>query len=203
MALSLLASELAVNQWNLHIADPAVAALSSYAIITISSFVAKLARPSGRFVVKVAIITASLITITVLGAMQLRLMYTPYHEPGYELGLALRKISQPRDLVVTMATVLGDPIVLYYSQRRGWIFPPPPPATANVMALPEDDRESIMAFEKLRAEGAAWLGIVARQHALLRQKHPLLLAHFQRVCRLYQRNPKWFIYSILPSAPGN
>jgi len=68
------------------------------------------------------------------------------------------------------------------------------------MALPEDDRESIMAFEKLRAEGAVWLGIVAAQHAKLRQKHPLLLAHFQRVCRLYQRNPKWFIYSILPSA---
>ncbi len=128
---------------------------------------------------------------------------SPYHEPGYELGLALRKISQPRDLVVTMATVLGDPIVLYYSQRRGWIFPPPPPATANVMALPEDDRESIMAFEKLRAEGAVWLGIVARQHALLRQKHPLLLAHFQQVCRLYQSNPKWFIYSILPPPPGN
>ncbi|PYL39670.1 MAG: glycosyl transferase [Verrucomicrobia bacterium] len=197
------AKELVVNQWNLHITDPAVAALSSYAIITISSFIAKLARPSGRSVVKVAIITASLITITLLGAIQLRLMYTPYHEPGYELGLALRKISQPRDLVVTMATVLGDPIVLYYSQRRGWLFPPPPPATVNVMALPEDDRESIIAFEKLRAEGAVWLGIVAAQHAKLREKHPLLLAHFQRVCRLYQRNPKWFIYSILPSAPGN
>jgi hypothetical protein len=100
-----------------------------------------------------------------------------------------------------MANVLGDPIVIYYSQRRGWLFPPPP--VVDVTALPEDDRESIQTFEKLRARGAAWLGIVGPQQMRLRREHPLLLAHFERTCCLYQRNPKWFIYSIIPSAPGN
>ena len=69
--------------------------------------------------------------------------------------------------------------------------------------LPADDRESIQMFEELRTEGAVWLGIVAAQQAKLERDHPLLLAHFQRVCRLYQRNPKWFIYSIKPGTPRN
>jgi hypothetical protein len=42
------------------------------------------------------------------------------------------------------------------------------------------------------------LGIVAPQQAKLKRGHPVLLAHFQRTCRLYQHDPKWFIYSILP-----
>ena len=46
-------------------------------------------------------------------------------------------------------------------------------------------------------------GIVAAQHAKLRQKHPLLLAHFERTSRLYQRDPKWRIYSIIPGDKKN
>jgi hypothetical protein len=196
------AQELVDNPWNFHIIDPAAAALSSYAIITISSCIAKIVRPSGGVLVKRGIIAASLIIIAVSGTIRLRRMYYPAAEDDYELGLALRRVSQPHDLVVTMANVLGDPIVIYYSQRRGWLFPPPSPSR-DIIELPEDDSESIRAFEELRAEGARWFGIVAAQHAKLRQKHPLLLAHFQRNSRLYQRNPKWFIYAILPGAPRN
>jgi Dolichyl-phosphate-mannose-protein mannosyltransferase len=196
------AQELVSNPWNFHIIDPAAAALSSYAIITISSFVAKIVRPSGGVLVKRGIIAASIIIIAVSGTIRLKRMYYPAAEHDYELGLALRQVSQPDDLVVTMAHVLGDPIVIYYSQRRGWLFPPPSP-TRDIIELPEDDSESIRAFEELRAEGARWLGIVAAQHAKLQQKHPLLLAHFQRNSRLYLHNSKWLIYSILPGAPRN
>jgi 4-amino-4-deoxy-L-arabinose transferase-like glycosyltransferase len=195
------ARELVLNPQNFHIINPAAAALSSDAIMTIASFIAKVARSSSRVVVRTRVIAASLIIIAVSGTMALIRMCYPYAKQGYELGLALRQVSQPRDLVVTMANVLGDPIVIYYSQRRGWLFPPPP--TVDVTELPEDDRESIQTFEKLRARGAAWLGIVAPQQAKLKRDHPVLLAHFQRTCCLYQRNPKWFIYSIIPSAPGN
>jgi len=196
------ALELVDNPWNFHIIDPAAAALSSYAIITISSFIAKIVRPFGGVLVKRGIIAASLIIIAVSGTIRLKRMYYPAAGPDYELGLALRQVSQPHDLVVTMANVLGDPIVIYYSQRRGWLFPPPSPSR-DILELPEDDSESIWAFEELRTEGARWLGIVAAQHAKLRQKHPLLLAHFQQVCRLYQRNPKWVIYSISPGDKRN
>jgi len=152
--------------------------------------------------VKRGIIAASLILIAVLGTIRLKRVYYPAAKHDYELGLALRQVSQPHDLVVTMATILGDPIVIYYSHRRGWLFPPPSPSR-DFIELPEDDSESIRAFEELRAEGARWLGIVAAQHAKLRQKHPLLLAHFERTSRLYRRDPKWRIYSIIPGDKKN
>jgi 4-amino-4-deoxy-L-arabinose transferase-like glycosyltransferase len=195
------ARELVLNPQNFHIINPAAAALSSDAIMTIAWFIAKVARSSDRVVVRTTVIVVSLIIIAVSGTIALIRMCYPYAKQGYELGLALRQVSQPRDLVVTMANVLGDPIVIYYSQRCGWLFPPPP--TVDVTELPEDDRESIQTFEKLRAGGAAWLGIVAPQQTRLRREHPLLLAHFERTCRLYERSPKWFIYSIKPGAPKN
>jgi hypothetical protein len=188
------ARELVLNPQNFHIINPAAAAVSSDAIMTIASFFARIVRSSSRVVVRTRVIAVSLIIIAVSGTIALIRMCYPYAKQGYELGLALRRVSQPRDLVVTMANVLGDPIVIYYSQRRGWLFPPPP--VVDVTELPEDDRESIQMFEGLRARGAVWLGIVAPQQAKLKRGHPVLLAHFQRTCRLYQHDPKWFIYSI-------
>src|SRR5438874_8908107 len=196
------ARELVSNSWNFHILDPAAAALSSYAIITISSFIAKIVRPYDGVLVKRGIIAASLILIAVLGTIRLKRVYYPAAKHDYELGLALRQVSEPHDLVVTMATILGDPIVIYYSHRRGWLFPPPS-RSRDFIELPEDDSDSIRGLEVLRAEGARWLGIVAAQHAKLRQKHPLLLAHFERTSRLYRRDPKWRIYSIIPGDKKN
>jgi hypothetical protein len=195
------ARELVLNPQNFHIINPAAAALSSDAIMSIASFFARIVRSSSSVVVRTRVIAVSLIIIAVSGTIALIRMCYPYAKQGYELGLALRQVSQPRDLVVTMANVLGDPVVMYYSQRRGWLFPPPP--VVDVTALPEDDHESIRMFEELRAEGAVWLGIVGPQQTRLRREHPLLLAHFERTCRLYQRSPKWFIYSIKPGAPRN
>ena len=195
------ARELVLNPQNFHIINPAAAAVSSDAIMTIAWFIARIVRSSSRALVRTRVIAVSLIIITVSGTIALIRMCYPYAQQGYKLGLALRQVSQPRDLVITMANVLGDPIVIYYSQRRGWLFPPPP--TLDVTELPADDPESIQMFEELRTEGAVWFGIVAAQQAKLERDHPLLLAHFQRVCRLYQRNPKWFIYSIKPGTARN
>ncbi|OLE97614.1 MAG: hypothetical protein AUG75_06170 [Cyanobacteria bacterium 13_1_20CM_4_61_6] len=196
------AKELMSNGWNFQIINPPAAALAGHAIITIASFIAKITPTSVRSLLKVAIIASSLATIGVLGTKRLRLLYYPFSEQGYELGLALRQVSQPRDLVVTIANDLGNPIVIYYSQRRGWPFPPPTPSR-DFVELPADDRESIQMFEELRAKGAAWLGIVAAQQGVLRREHPLLLAHFEHTSPLYRRDPKWHIYSIIPGDKKN
>jgi hypothetical protein len=196
------AKELMSNGWNFQIINPPAAALAGHAIITIASFIAKITPTSVRSLLKVTIIAASLATIAVLGATRLRLLYYPFSEESYELGLALRQVSQPQDLVVTMANDLGNPIAIYYSQRRGWPFPPPTPGR-DFVELPADDGESIQMFEELRAKEAAWLGIVAAQQGVLRREHPLLLAHFERASRLYRRDPKWRIYSIIPGDKKN
>jgi len=196
------AKELMSNGWNFQIINPPAAALASHAIITIASLSAKITPPSIRSFVQATITAASLGTIAVLGTTRLRLLYYPFSEQSYELGVALREASQSRDLVVTMANDLGNPIAIYYSQRRGWPFPPPSPSR-NFIELPADDSESIQMFEQLRLEGAAWLGIVATQQGALRREHPLLLAHFERTSHPYKRDPKWVIYSIIPADKKN
>jgi len=196
------AKELMSNGWNFQIINPPAAALASHAIITIASLIAKITPASIRSLLKATMIAMSLAAIGLLGATRLRLLYHPFSEQSYELGLALRDASRPRDLVVTMANDLGNPIAIYYSRRRGWPFPPPT-ADRDIIKLPADDSESIQMFEQLRAQGAAWLGIVAAQQAFLRREHPLLLAHFERTCRLYRRDPEWAIYSIIAEDKEN
>ena len=82
---------------------------------------------------------------------------------------------------------------------RAWPFLSPP--IRDWTALSKDDNESIRMFEELRVRGAAWLGIVAPQQAKLSQEHPILDKHFQRVCRLYQRNPQ-MVHLFHPAAGG-
>jgi hypothetical protein len=192
------AKELVINMYNFEIINPPAAALASHAIITTASVVTKVTPASVRSLLKATVIAVCLATIALLGATRLRRWYYPYLEQSYELGLALRDVSQPRDLVVTIPYNLGNPIAIYYSGRRGWPFPPPNP-TRDFIEMSPDDSESIELFEQLRLQGATWLGIVATQETTLRQKHPLLVAHFEQTCCLYRRDPKWVIYRILPA----
>ncbi|PSO83906.1 MAG: glycosyl transferase, partial [Cyanobacteria bacterium QS_5_48_63] len=78
-----------------------------------------------------------------------------------------------------MASELGDPNAIYYSQRRGWVFPP---ASNDIdwSHLPENDSESIRMFESLRLKGADWLGIANEQKKDFRSEHPNLAEHIQR-----------------------
>jgi hypothetical protein len=186
------AKELVSNPWNLHILNPAAAAFAGSALGQIGSVVAKIVRGRGGTLLKGTVVLFCLITILVWGQLRIAPLYGR-QQLGYELGLALRQVSAPSDLVITIPSWFGDPIALYYSQRRGWAFPLP-------MAdyLPSDDRESIKMFEQLRAEGARWLGIVAPQRARLKRRHPLLLAHFERTCRLVRTDRNCSIYSMMP-----
>ena len=196
------AKELVSNVWNFEIINPAAAALASHAVITIALFTTKITPAFIRSLLKATIVAVSLATIAVFGARLLERLYYPYSKQSYELGLALREASHPRDLVVTIPNNLGNPIAIYYSRRRGWPFPPPTPVR-DIIELPRDDSESIQMFEQLRIQGATWLGIVAAQQGFLRREHPLLMAHFERSSRLYRRDPKWVIYSILPENKKN
>src|SRR5207247_2127700 len=82
------------NGWNFQIINPPAAALASHAIITIASLSAKITPPSIRSFVQATITAASLGTIAVLGTTRLRLLYYPFSEQSYELGVALREAIQ-------------------------------------------------------------------------------------------------------------
>lgn len=186
------AKELVGNPWNFHIINPAAAALAGHATIRIASFANRIA----HFPTSLATAAVALLIIIGLGQSHLKWMYYPYANEGFRLGLALREMSQPGDLVITLANDLGDPVAIYYGQRRGWVFPPPEPEKAWGQ-LPEDDHEAIQLFEELRAQGADWLGIVNEQKDDIWNNHPLLTKHIERTCELKQESPEYVIYRIL------
>jgi len=190
------AQELVQNPWNLHIIDPALAGLAGQGLLVASAALAHLHVPlSGR--ASVILIIVSLHGFDV--RQHLRGSYTAYARQGYELGTALERISQPSDLVVTAANATGDPVVIYYSRRRGWVFPPVWPG-ANPWEDIADEAAAIQLFERLRFEGAQWFGIVAEQRRKYREKTPRLLKHIEDTTELGAENRDWTIYRFLPPA---
>jgi 4-amino-4-deoxy-L-arabinose transferase-like glycosyltransferase len=185
------AKELVKNPWNLHIINPAAAALAGYAIVSIAS-VAALKK---RRVAATLVTGALLLTILFYARSGLRWLYNPYAAESYHMGLALGEVSAPEDLVVTMANDFGDPVAIYYSRRRGWVFPPAEPAKAWDR-LPEQDGEAIRLFEELRSRGAAWLGIVEEQRRSLLKDRPALVEHFGRACELKLNSDMFSVYRI-------
>ncbi len=190
------ARQLVSNPWNIHLFSPAAAALAGHALISIAAFLAKFVRKFAQPFVPLIFILITLLTIGNFSYKNLKYMYAPFKDESYKLGLTLREISQPGDLVVTMASQLGDPNVIYYSQRRGWTFPPAIP-TIDWSKLPENDQDSIAMFEQLRNKGADWLAIADERKKDFWQYHPVLVDYINKNCELKKKTSAGVIYRIL------
>jgi len=189
------AKELVINSWNFHIINPAAAALAGHAIIVIASFANRIARSPAAL----ATVATILLIIGGFGQKHLRNMYNPPWDStkNYKLGLALRQISAPDDLVVTIPFGNIEPVAIYYSQRRGWSFPPLWPEVGWWDEMIEDNNEAIRLFEKLRTQGADWLGIVNSRRNKLWESNSKFMRHIERTCELKQETPEYAIYRIL------
>ena len=201
------ARELVDNPWNFHIFNPAIAALAGHGMLAASRFLASVVSPlfqressqkSTRKTVLVATITTILLVISSVSHVRLKSMYSrPYKEESYELGQLLRQISEPEDMVVAMSSDLGDPNVIYYSQRRGWTFPP---ANNDIdwSVFPEDESYSIEMFEDLRIRGADWLAISSTQTPILQTNYPTLAKHIETNCQIQTQSEFGSICKITP-----
>jgi Dolichyl-phosphate-mannose-protein mannosyltransferase len=189
------ANELVINSWNFHILDPGLAGLAAQGLFIVW---AALVGRRVRLIGKVAIILIIVAVHGFLGTRHLREWYAPHAHQSYELGTALARISQPSDLVVTVANWIGDPVAVYYSQRRGWVFPPAWPG-ADWGEDIVDEPAAIKFFDQLRLYGAKWFGIVADQKTKFRETAPRLLAHIESTTELVEENADWAIYRIPPS----
>jgi 4-amino-4-deoxy-L-arabinose transferase-like glycosyltransferase len=185
------AKELVNNPWNFHLINPAAAALAGQAIFAIATSAARITHP----LVRPATVILLFAIVFYRGQQGLIYMYRPYAEEGYKLGQALGQISDPGALVVTIANDPGDPVAIYYSGRRGWVFPPARPGKAWG-EIPED-AEAIKLFEELRAEGASWFGVVGSRKAELEKRHPQFAAHLERTCELKSSDSTYAVYRIL------
>ncbi|MEO7964891.1 MAG: glycosyltransferase family 39 protein [Gemmatimonadaceae bacterium] len=189
------ARELVDNPWNLHIVNPAAAALAALAIVRIANWCSARVSTGGKSV-RWGMVALMLVVATITSRSRLLEMYTSYAQRGLALGVALERVSAPHDLVLTMASALGDPTPIYYARRRGWIFPP----ARNGHSwgeMPKDDRESIALLDSLRAQGASWLGVTIEQMEMLRA-HPTLLAHVRSTSTPVETDSDFTIFRLHP-----
>jgi len=185
------AQELVNNPWNFHILDPAIAGLAAQGLLVGGAALARVG------VSKVGLAVAAFIVAMLQGVVlqNLRWVYAPYARETRELGLALARFSRPSDLVITVANDIGDPGAIYYSHRRGWVFPPAQPGVdwaADIV----DDPVTLQLFEQLRSDGAQWFGIVGKQKQHLQKNSPKLLAHIEERTDLISETLDWTIYRI-------
>jgi 4-amino-4-deoxy-L-arabinose transferase-like glycosyltransferase len=193
------AQELTANPWNFHILNPAAAVLAGHALVLVALLAQRLLRRSVAPAVSVAILAS----IIVFGQAGLKDWYQPYSDQSYRMGRALSGITQPGELVVTIGHSYGDPVPIYYSQRRGWGFPPADPAYAWDR-LPADDSESILWLEDLRAKGGGWLAIVNEHRQEIWQQHTALARQIERTCELKAETDDYVIFRMLsPSELAN
>jgi hypothetical protein len=186
------AQEIVQNPWNLHIVDPALAGLAAQGLLVAGAAFARHLPLIGR-----AAIILIILAMHGLAMSDLRWAYHAYARQGYELGAALARLSQPSDLVVTVANAIGDPVPIYYSRRRGWVFPPVWTG-ADPWEDIKNEPAAIRLFDQLRVQGAEWFGIVAEQRMKFRQTAPQLLAHIERTTELVDEDRDWAIYRFLP-----
>jgi 4-amino-4-deoxy-L-arabinose transferase-like glycosyltransferase len=185
------ARELIENPSNFHILSPAVAALSAYGVVALASLGS---RQSKRRGLRIAIAVLLVIAIGVWGQRRSRL-HSSYAKQSYELGLALKSASKPDELVVTLGDIIGCPVAIYYSGRRGWPFPPFE-EIKDWDVLPKDD-EAIEIFERVRAKGADWFGVVNNRKEDIWEARPRFARHIERTCELKETNEDAIIYRIL------
>jgi hypothetical protein len=132
------------------------------------------------------------------------LMKKGYALNGFRMGRALERQSKPGDTVVTIADDVGDPIPIFYSRRRGWVFPPAHyqdvwPVWSR---FPTDESLTIRMFEDLRSEGADYLGIVASPkddtpgRADFWKNNPRFVEHINRTCAFITKTPYYVLYRI-------
>ncbi len=198
--LAIGARELSENPWNLHILNVFVAAMAGHGLYHISRYV------GDRLPPRVAMIRAGVVAVIalVLGQGYVADMYYPQARNSYKLGLALNRVSAPGDLVVTMADDVGDPIAIYYSHRRGWVFPPQhmPETWKPFNLIPPNPSKTKWMLEDLRTRGAKWLGIVTAPKddtpgsTNFWKDHPDVVAYINKTCEFVEKTDSHVIYRI-------
>jgi 4-amino-4-deoxy-L-arabinose transferase-like glycosyltransferase len=184
------ALELIENPSNFHILSPAVAVLSAHAVIRLSSFAAtQLKQP-----VLHGVLAALLVMAVGVWGQRHSLLRSSYARQSYELGLALKAVSLEDELVVTVGEEIGCPVAIYYSGRRGWLFPPFG-EIKDWERLPEDN-EAIEIFERLRVKGAKWFGVVDRRKDDIWKERPRFAKHIERTSEIAKIDQSAIIYRV-------
>jgi hypothetical protein len=199
VALYLIAAyELVWNPWNFQVFNVVAAAFAGRALI----FVGRIRWFSNSQPAMFIAISLPLIALTYSSVRALPQFWNLSQRAvdDYELGKALCRISQPGELVATVPGLMGDPRVIYYSHRRGWVFPDP---YRNWGMLPPDGDSAIQAFENLRLQKTRWFAVARspidyhRPPKNFWEYQRQLIEYVERTCERAHVSPHGIIYRIL------
>jgi Dolichyl-phosphate-mannose-protein mannosyltransferase len=188
------AREIVEQPWNFHIASPAIAALAGIGFVNVSTLGRnnKEFSTSARAFALIVMILAS----GLVGSKEVKLTYLATAD--HELGDALAKLAGPDELVVVSGGIAGNPVAIYYSRRRGWIFPLPDYFTVYM----EDGEPAIAVIKDLSRRGARWFGVVKSAADLsdppqtFMQHHRRLLAYLATDHSLEADSSSYQIYKL-------
>jgi hypothetical protein len=189
------ALEVVNNPWNFHVFSVPLAAFAGRSLYLAIGMVREPSSPglAGVRLVLIAGFTIHFGTLPALGIMK-----HPYAGSAHALGQHLSEVSEPGDLVIAVSPSEGDPVAIYYSRRRGWVFPP---AHHWIDPRPLSEEEKVLGYlAELRGRGARWFGVTRDAYTL--DGHPFtehraaLLEHLQATAELVADTPQYLIFRL-------
>lgn len=192
----LAAKEITSNAWNLHLLHVPIAMFCGHALVTLIGQGATVLL-SIRGVIRAMLVVGAMLALATLPLVTR--MKDPQAEAARLLGQELQSLITPGDLVIAVAPEVGDPIGVYYSRARGWVFPPGGGQT-DWSTFGGDGPEAIAIFEDLRTQGARWFGVAKnaqdRQDRLFTEHYVALLAHLDATAEKVADSDNHVIYRL-------
>ncbi|MGV4794943.1 glycosyltransferase family 39 protein [Rhizobium sp. F40D2] len=190
------AGEITSNVWNFHIFHVPIAIFSGHGALL-------LARLASRTILAPAVVLRAICIVAVTLVWStfplVRTMKKPIAMKGKLLGEELARLAQPGDLVVAIAPEVGDPVAVYYSRTRGWVFPPGGGDT-EWSKFVADDATAIAQLEDLRAQGADLFGVAKnatdKQDLLFIEHHDGVVDYLDRTATKLVDSDDLLVYRI-------
>ncbi len=198
------AQHLVTDPYNIHLFNPVIAAFSGQALVRLATGVAQPRYQSAR----ATLASILLATAAVAGHFQVRALYSDAYRDHYVLARLVATLSRPEELVISMGL---EPVLLYHSERNGWVFPPEEIGTMSLGSQqPTRDYGShdVAILHALKARGAQWLAIPswnsyagASAEQSLRSDYPSLYAGLLAEFEVVREIPEGLILRAKPVDP--
>ena len=146
---------------------------------------------------RVVAVTFSILLVTIFATfsyIDVRPFYQSSADQLRVAGLELNKVTAPDALIV--AADMGDPTIFYYAQRKGWHFPE---SDGIYDGTPDDSKQAIENFERLRRRGATQF-VFTRNTFWWLKSYPEFAEHLAENATLIEATPQFRVYELMAVA---